>query len=87
VVLDKVATTIEARAAKGAKAFTGEAATTAATGGLLDKVATTAIKARKPSSRAKTTVVKRVAAKKRAAPKKKANTKRTSRRAAKARTH
>jgi len=82
MVLDKVATTIEARAVKGAKALAGEAATTAAAGVVLDKVATT-IEARKPNSCAKKKVAKRVAAKKRAAPKKKANTKKASRKATK----
>jgi adenylate kinase len=106
VVLDKVATTIEARrpsipsaqetvvaagksAAEGAKALAGEvanaaatAAATATTGVVLDKVAT-AIEVKKPSSRTKKKVAKRVAAKKRAAPKKKANTKKASRKAAK----
>jgi hypothetical protein len=81
--LDKVATAIEARALKGAKAFSGKAATTAAPGVVLDEVAT-AKEGKKSSSRAKKKVAKKVATKKRAAQKrKKANAKKASRKAAK----
>jgi hypothetical protein len=82
VVLDKVATAIEARAAKRAKAISGETATTAAPSIVLDKVAR-AKEARQASSRAKKRVAKRAAAKKHTAPKQKASTKMASRKAAK----
>jgi CarD family transcriptional regulator len=70
VVMNKVGTAIEVRAAKGARAVAGEGTTPAATGG-------------RASSRAKKKVSKPMAGKKRAAPKKKAGTKRASGKVAK----
>jgi hypothetical protein len=69
-ILNKVATAIEARAAKGAKSVAVEVTTTDAEG-------------RKPSSRAKEKVTKGAAAKKRVASNKKPNTKKVSGKAAK----
>jgi hypothetical protein len=70
VIMNKVATAIEVRAAKGAKSLAVGVTTTDAEG-------------RKPRSRAKEKVTKGAAAKKRVAPNKQPNTKKVSRKAAK----
>ena len=68
--------------AAAAAAATAAATATAAPGVVWDKVAT-AIRAKRPGSRTKKKVAKKVASKKRATPKKKANIKKASRSAKK----